>query len=136
MKKQLTKNFNLYEFHCYDRRGKTMLMVAEVPERLYNNVVELAVNLQVLRDYLNAPISFNSAFRSEWYNHMVKGSDGSKHKEAMAGDITAKGYTNDQVADAIEYLISKGKMKNGGLGRYNSFTHYDVRSSPARWDNR
>ena len=39
---QITKNFNLDEFHCKDG--------TKVPEEFIANVVELAQNLQVLRD--------------------------------------------------------------------------------------
>ena len=136
MMTKLTNNFNLEEFFCLDRRGQTMLVVSEIPERLKDNVMELAVNLQVLRDFLKAPISFNSAYRSEWYNHMINGAKNSFHKKAMAGDIVVEGFTPDIVANTIEFLISERKMKNGGLGLYNSFTHYDVRGKSARWDNR
>ena len=27
-------------------------------------------------------------------------------------------------------------IEEGGLGRYNTFTHYDRRGNKARWDNR
>jgi hypothetical protein len=30
-------------------------------------------------------------------------------------------------------LIEEGKMKQGGLGLYSSFVHYDVRGTKARW---
>jgi len=43
------------------------------------------------------------------------------------------GMTPQEVADLIEELISQGKMKEGGLGRYNTFTHYDIRGYNARW---
>jgi hypothetical protein len=44
--------------------------------------------------------------------------------------------TPDEVADTIELLIAEGKMEQGGLGRYDTFTHFDVRGSKARWDER
>ena len=55
----------------------------------------------------------------------------------MAADITVQDYTPDQVADFIESLMNYGVIDQGGLGKYNTFTHIDLRSSgKARWDNR
>ena len=45
-----------------------------------------------------------------------------------------KGVAPDDVYDAIEFLISEGLVKEGGLGRYNTFTHYDTRGTRARWN--
>ena len=44
--------------------------------------------------------------------------------------------TSDEVADTIEALMLEDKMENGGLGRYNTFTHFDIRGYAARWDER
>ncbi len=33
----------------------------------------------------------------------------------------------------IEGLIKKGSMTQGGLGLYNSFVHFDICGSKARW---
>ena len=33
-------------------------------------------------------------------------------------------------------LIKEGKMKEGGIGIYSTFVHYDVRGWKARWDRR
>ena len=125
---QLTKNFNLSEFACKDG--------TQVPVEYYDNVKKLAYSLQALRDYLEAPIRINSSYRHESYNKAVGGSKSSQHLYARAADITCDGYTPEQVAKAIETLIEERLMDNGGLGRYNTFTHYDVRSYKARWDYR
>ena len=121
----LTKNFHIDEFKCNDG--------TEVPQEYRNNVIDLATNLQVLRDYLGKPIYINSGYRSPEYNAKVGGAKRSQHKLAKAADIVVKGMTPTEVADAIEKLIKEGKMKHGGLGRYKTFTHYDVRGWNARW---
>jgi uncharacterized protein YcbK (DUF882 family) len=63
----------------------------------------------------------------------VGGEPGSKHLEAMAGDIVSEKYTPVQLRAIIEKLIKEGKMKQGGLGAYKTFTHYDIRGVKARW---
>lgn len=122
---QLTPNFNLAEFNCNDG--------TKVPPELMPNVRELAANLQILRDEIGEPIRINSAYRHPAYNKKVKGKPRSKHLTAEAADIVAKSYTPKKLAAVIEKLIKAGKMKQGGIGIYPGFTHYDVRGIKARW---
>ncbi len=122
---KLTNNFNLSEFKCHDG--------TDVPEHLLPNVMELAKNLQVLRNHFGKPIHINSAYRTVDYNKKIGGATKSQHLIGKAADIRINGIAPKEVADAIEQLISEGKMKQGGLGRYNSFTHYDIRGVRSRW---
>jgi uncharacterized protein YcbK (DUF882 family) len=122
----LTKNFELSEFACHDG--------TPVPKALMPNVQELADNLQVLRDDLGEPLHVISGFRTDAWNKKVGGKPKSYHKKAMAGDVTAKSYTPKQVAARIEKLIAAGKMKQGGLGIYKGFVHYDIRGVKSRWN--
>lgn len=121
----LTTNFNLAEFACKDG--------TPVPNDLTPNVELLAKNLQVLRDHLGEPIHINSGYRSPAHNAKVGGKKNSYHMKAMAADITCKSKTPKQLAAVIEKLIAAKKMKQGGLGIYPGFLHYDVRGSRARW---
>lgn len=122
---QLTKDFELIEFVCKDGTA--------VPDSFMQNVKELAENLQVLRDELGEPIRINSGYRSPSYNRRIGGKPASKHLLAQAADITVKGRTPRQLAAIIERLIRTGKMKQGGIGLYPGFVHYDVRGTRARW---
>ena len=122
---QLTKNFSLAEFNCHDG--------TPVPADLIPNVKELAKNLQVLRDEIKEPVRLNSGYRTPSYNKKVGGKPKSQHMLAKAADIVAKSYTPKQLAAVIERFIKAGKMKQGGIGIYPGFTHYDVRGTKARW---
>ena len=122
---RLTKNFKLSEFDCKDG--------SEMPSQLLPNVVELAESLQQLRNVLNTPIKINSAYRSLEHNSKIGGTNSSQHLFAKAADIVVKGKTPAQVATMIKLLILQGKMKQGGIGVYDTFTHYDVRGYKARW---
>ena len=122
---RITENFSLSEFDCKDG--------SELPTALLPNVLDLADNLQVLRDYLGVPISINSAYRTLEHNRNIKGSKNSQHLLAKAADIVVESKTPEQVANIIKYLISEGKMTQGGLKAYNTFTHYDIRGHKAQW---
>ena len=125
---KLEKNFSLHEFKCKDG--------TEVPEDLVDNVKLLAENLQVLRDYIQKPIIVISGYRTLEYNTKIGGAKRSLHLVAKAGDIVVPGITPLEIKDTILQLIKEGKMKEGGIGIYSTFVHYDVRGWKARWDRR
>ena len=129
----MTKNFNIEEFQC---KGNLKGCDCQMPDDVYNNIQELAENLQIVRDMLQEPIKVNSGWRCENYNRKIKGAKRSQHLLGKAADIRIKDLTPDEVANAIDKLQEGGFIKKGGLGRYNSFTHYDIRGRKARWDNR
>jgi len=122
---KLTEHFDSTEFYCKDG--------TPCPNQYAHNLMDLAENLEVLRVDIGVPIHINSGYRTPAYNAQIGGEPKSKHKLGMAADITAKGFTPKRLADRIELLIAQGKMLEGGLGRYKTFTHYDVRGTKARW---
>lgn len=125
---KLTKNFSLSEFEC---KGG-----CKMPNDVFENIKLLAIHLQAFRDVFNEPITINSSYRCKEHNRSVGGSKTSQHLLGKAADITIKGYTPDEVADKIELLHSENRNRTNGLGRYNTFTHVDIRNNYARWDNR
>jgi hypothetical protein len=147
---KLSKNFYLHEFNCNDG--------TVVPEELIPNVKELVKNLQLIRYYYN--IIYNlaekeltsykfkivSGFRTKKHNDSVDGSKNSQHLYAKAADIKVYSVKKRKLLknkviyedpfklySLIEFLIKEEKIKDGGLGKYNSFTHYDIRNTSARW---
>lgn len=125
---KITKNFSKREFDSKDG--------ARMPDDVYDNIIGVAINLQVLRDTLNAPIIINSGYRSPQHNKEVGGVPNSQHVKGMAADIKSSHYTSKEISEVIEKLIAEGSMEEGGIGIYNTFVHYDTRGYKARWDNR
>lgn len=122
---QLTKNFKLEEFQCHD---------GVCPEGdLLENIQELAENLQVLRDHIKKPIRVISGYRHPEYNKKIGGAKKSQHMLARAADIKVSGMAPSEVHATILKLIKAGEMKQGGLGKYSTFVHYDTRGTAARW---
>ena len=122
---KITNNFSLQEFNSKCRRP--------IPNRVLPNIIELAKNLQVLRDAVGKSITITSGYRSPEHNAKIKGAKNSQHITGMASDIKVAGMTPKEVALVIEGLIESGKMKQGGIGIYPSWVHYDIRGTKARW---
>ena len=122
----MTKNFKLKEFECKDG--------SKMPLEVYENIIKLSGQLQALRDYLGRPITINSAYRSPEHNAKVGGSKTSQHLLGKAADITVQSLKPVEVFAIIEDLIDLGVMLQGGLGLYDTFVHYDIRKTKARWD--
>jgi len=124
---KLTKNFYLHEFSCHNGQ--------QVPKKYLDNVKELALKLQIIRDVIGKPMYINSAYRPTKYNKSIGGAKRSQHLTASAADITVKGMTPKQVMRAVRKLVKNGVIEQGGIGLYNSFIHIDIRSNPTKWDN-
>lgn len=122
---KITKNFSLQEFNSKCGRP--------IPNNVLPNIIELAKNLQVLRDAVNKSISITSGYRSPEHNSKVKGAKNSQHVKGTAADIKVAGMTPKEVALVIEGLVESGKMKQGGIGIYPSWVHYDIRGKKSRW---
>lgn len=125
MDQKLSKNFSLNEFASADG--------AEFPADVIENLRQLAKNLQVIRDHFGKPIKINSGWRSPAHNKSVGGVRNSQHVKGKAADIVIEGVTPQQLAAEIEKLIAAKKIRQGGLGIYPNFIHYDIRGTKARW---
>ena len=123
---QVTKNFKLSELEFCD----------PIPAEKIASATELLQNLQIIRDHFQRPIVIISGYRSPERNKAVGGADKSQHIEAKAADIKIAGIPTEEIYNRIDKLISQGKIKQGGLGKYikSGFVHYDVRGTKARWE--
>ena len=96
--------------------------------------VTLIKVLEDVRSHFNGnSILITSGNRCPEYNASIPGaSPNSKHTKGIAADFKVKNIHADEVAGYLEE-----KYPNWfGIGRYIGRTHIDVRSRPARWDNR
>jgi uncharacterized protein YcbK (DUF882 family) len=125
---KLTINFNLSEFQSKDG--------APMPSSVLDNVKQLAAALQTIRATIGMPLRINSAYRSPEHNKREGGAPSSQHLLGKAADLTTEQIPPAQLAEIIEELIAEGHIPQGGIGIYNTFVHYDIRGTRARWDNR
>ena len=126
MDQKLTKNFSFAEFESNDG--------AVMPPDVKKNIKELAKNLQVIRDYVGKPLKINSGYRSPGQNEKVGGRSQSKHMIGQAADFTIPGMKTNEVLAVVEKLIALKKIKQGGVGYYPTWIHYDIRGTKARWN--
>ena len=123
---KLTKNFSFNEFASKD--GATM------PPEVKENIKKLASELEKIRAAFNLPLKINSGYRSPEHNKKIGGASNSYHMKGLAADFTIPGRTPKQISIVLEGLINDGILKQGGLGVYNSWIHYDIRGTKARWN--
>lgn len=125
-----TVHFSLAEFQCRDG--------TPVPERFRGNAQQVMENLEVFRSEIgDKAITIVSGYRTCAYNSTLEGAASrSRHLCSQAADIRVTDLSPLQVRDIIERLIGEGRMHQGGLGLYDTFVHYDVRGTRARWDRR
>ena len=116
--KQITPHFKVREFACSD--GSDVVFVSPT----------LADILENVRVHYGRPVTITSGYRTVSYNKTVSGSaSASQHCNGLAADIKVKGVSPADVADYAEQLLPG----TGGIGRYSTFTHIDVRPDKARW---
>jgi len=115
---KLTKNFNKSEFDCN--------CGCEMPKEVLMEVQKLACQLQHIRDFVRKPLIK--------HNKSVGGVSNSQHILGKAADIQIKDLDPSEVYKTIDNLTEHGHILQGGLGKYNTFTHYDIRKTKARWD--
>lgn len=120
--KPQTAHFRLSEFRCHNG--------TEVPAEYYGNADKLMNLLEEIRKACgNRPITIMSGYRPPEYNKKVGGASKSQHLFAAAADIKVSGLTASQVYTICDNVVGS----RGGVGKYASFTHVDVRGYRSRW---
>lgn len=118
---QLSKHFNSNEMDCKCKLDSCL----ETPID-----INLIVGLEKLRSIVG-PLKITSGFRCKEHNAKIGGRPKSKHLLGEAADIQSKGMSSLAVAYEAERNVEEFRF--GGIGRYQSFTHLDVRDGKARW---
>lgn len=131
----ITENFKLSEFVLSEfyNEDQQQIVIDDLTPDILCNIQKLANQLQTLRNKVSKPILINIAFRPLWWEKLQGRNGLSQHTLGKAADIRVLGMKPSVVHKTIEEIISDGDMLQGGLGKYNTFTHYDIRRTKARW---
>lgn len=116
------KHFKRDEFKC--KCGKYCNGFPAEPD------MKLLTLLEKIREHFDSPVTITSGVRCKTHNTNCGGASGSQHLKGTAADIKVKGVSPEKVAAYAETLLSG----TGGIGRYKTFTHVDVRSNKSRWN--
>lgn len=116
--KYLSENFKVKEFRCQD--GSDPIFVDD----------DLVAIVQKVRTNFRRVVTITSAFRTASHNKKVGGATYSQHLYGTAADIKVSGVAASAVADYVETLMPN----TGGIGRYSTWTHVDVRKTKSRWN--
>lgn len=109
------KHFKLDEFRC--KHCKKLKLD-----------INLLLKLEELRT-VTGPLIINSGYRCPIHNKNVGGASSSQHLKGTAADLKATKMSSSNVYNHADKIFS-----NGGVGKYNTFTHIDVRDSKSRWN--
>jgi uncharacterized protein YcbK (DUF882 family) len=115
--KKLSTNFRVREFACTD--GSDPVFIDS----------ELVTVLQKIRTHFGKAVTITSAFRTPSHNKSVGGTIYSQHLYGRAADISVSGVSPSKIATYVESILGD----RGGVGRYDTFTHIDVRAQKSRW---
>lgn len=116
---KLSSHFSTKEFDCH-------CQYPECTETLVDT--DLVEALEILRS-VTGPITLDDGYRCSRHNREVGGKPGSYHMLGKAADIKTP-FSPSTTANLAESVAA---FLNGGIGRYKTFTHLDVRGHKSRW---
>lgn len=112
----VSEHFKAKEFACKDGASSLLLDYDILPL------------LERFREYVEAPVSINSAYRTSSYNKKVGGASKSYHLYGRAFDIPFKSsYKNLTSVDKMCAFFNTLGVK--GIIKYSTFVHIDSRPS-------
>lgn len=97
--------------------------------RKYDTAPELWRVLEQIREYFGRPIYFTSVARCAKHNRAAGGARSSQHLLGNAADFSIPGVSPLKIAD----FCDRTWPTKYGVGRYQGFTHIDVRRHKSRW---
>ena len=117
---KLSENFTVSEFACED--GSRAVFINPL----------LLGYLQKARNHFGKPMIITSGFRTSAHNAKVGGVSNSQHVFGNAADVYIPGVS---VLDLYNYFCEIAG-NSCGIGIYDTFVHFDVRTVKSRFDYR
>jgi uncharacterized protein YcbK (DUF882 family) len=91
--------------------------------------VELLQILEDVREHFDSSVKITSGCRCAEHNKRVGGAPDSEHTRGIAADIVVDGVP----AWEVHAYLSMKYPGRYGIGKYQGWTHIDVRLRAARW---
>jgi uncharacterized protein YcbK (DUF882 family) len=86
------------------------------------------------------PLKVSSGYRCEDHNELIGSTPRSQHRLGTAGDFTFVRRSDINPVNILRLYvtfedIARKHLDGYGIGLYNTFVHFDVRNSRARWES-
>ena len=126
---QGTRYFDADEVFYRGARDARLQLNTDPPRALWPSLLAVVKVADEARHRLGKPLRINSAYRSPAYNRAISGASRSIHVQGGALDLSGSPATLHRI---LTEMRREGLFR-GGIGRYRTFTHVDVRGKNADW---
>ena len=126
---QGTRYFNADEVFFRGARDARLQLNTDPPRALWPSLLAVVKVADEARHRIGRPLRINSAYRSPAYNRAISGASKSVHVQGGALDLSGSPATLHKI---LTQMRAEGLFR-GGIGRYKTFTHVDVRGRDADW---
>jgi uncharacterized protein YcbK (DUF882 family) len=123
------KHFSADEVFYRGARDAKLKLNQDPPRNVWPQLVAVTAVADEARRRLGKPLRINSAYRSPSYNRAISGARMSQHTRGAALDLSGSPAALHKV---LTQMRSEGLFR-GGIGRYKTFCHIDVRGKNADW---
>ena len=123
------KHFTADEVFYRGARDAKLKLNQNPPRNVWPQLVAVTAVADEARRRLGKPLRINSAYRSPAYNRAISGARMSQHTRGAALDLSGSPAALHKV---LTQMRSEGLFR-GGIGRYRTFVHVDVRGKNADW---
>jgi len=110
-------------------RDAKLQLNTDPPRALWPSLLAVTKVADEARHRLGKPLRINSAYRNAAYNRAIGGASASIHMRGGALDLSGSPATLHRI---LTEMRAEGLFR-GGLGRYKTFVHVDVRGKNADW---
>jgi hypothetical protein len=121
--------FDADEVFYRGARDARLQLNTDPPRSLWPSLLAVTKVADEARHRIGRPLRINSAYRNAAYNRAIGGASASIHMRGGALDLSGSPVTMRRI---LRELRDEGLFK-GGIGRYPTFTHVDVRGRNVDW---
>jgi hypothetical protein len=127
---QGTRYFTADEVFFRGARDARLQLNTDPPRALWPSLLAVVKVADEARHRLGKGLRISSAYRSPAYNRAISGASRSIHVQGGALDLSGSPATLHRI---LTEMRSEGLFR-GGIGRYRTFVHVDVRGKNADWN--
>lgn len=121
--------FDANEVFFRGARDAKLQLNTDPPRSLWPSLLAVVKVADEARHRLGRPLRINSAYRSPAYNRAISGASRSIHVQGGALDLSGSPATLHKILTQMR----RDGLFRGGIGRYKTFVHVDVRGRNADW---